>query len=344
MNPLEIEVSVIIPIWNEAQHLSQSLKTIVGFIRQATSCFELIAVDDGSTDETWSVLGLARAEIPELEGIRLSRNFGKERALCAGLEHARGQAVIIMDGDLQHPPELIPKMIEQWRSKGVKIVECVKKVRSKETLGYRLGTKIFYGLIHKLARQDLHGASDFKLLDRQVVEAWAKMPERITFFRGMTAWLGFARTELEFEVAPRIGGMTGWNHITLVNLALHAIVAFTSWPLRLVSMVGMISFVLAIILSIQTIYMKIAGIAVTGFTTVILLLLCMNSMIMLSIGILGEYIAAIYDEVKGRPRYVVSQRTWEDSADRDILKHKETDMVNFKTGSYSLSAQNNITL
>ncbi|TGE37842.1 glycosyltransferase [Desulfosporosinus fructosivorans] len=344
MNSPAIVVSVIIPVWNEAGHLYQSLKTIVEFIRQATSYFELIVVDDGSTDETWSILTAASTEIPELEGIRLSRNFGKERALCAGLEHARGQAVIIMDCDLQHPPELIPIMIEQWRLQGVKIVECVKKSRSKESLSYRISTNMFYGLIQKLARQDLRGASDFKLLDRQVVEAWAKMPEKITFFRGMTAWLGFSRVELEFDVAPRIDGKTSWSPISLVNLALHAIVAFTSWPLRLVTIVGMFSFVVAVILSIQTIYMKIAGMAVTGFTTVILLLLCMNSMIMLGIGILGEYIAAIYDEVKGRPRYVVSQRTGVQSMDTGVLNRDEIAFTNINQNSYVQLIKNNLNL
>lgn len=343
MNPSGIEISVVIPVWNEAKHLSQSLKTIVAFIQKANCCFELIVVDDGSTDDTWKIISLARDEIPELEGIRLSRNFGKERALCAGLEHARGLAVIVMDGDLQHPPDLIPQMIDQWRTKGVKIIECVKKSRSKESIGYRLGTKIFYGLIKKLARQDLHGASDFKLLDRVVVEAWAKMPERITFFRGMTAWLGFPRVELEFDVPPRIDGKTSWSHITLVNLALHAVVAFTSWPLRLVTILGMLSFVGAVLLGIQTLYMKFVGIAVTGFTTVILLLLCMNSMIMLSIGILGEYIAAIYDEVKGRPRYVVSQRTWAQSIDEGLAHCEETNKVNTTPNIYASLGQNNYT-
>ena len=309
MNPLEIEVSVVIPVWNEAQHLHQTLKIIVGFIRQSTSLFELIVVDDGSTDETWDKLVALRTEIPQLEGIRLSRNFGKERALCAGLEHAQGQAVIIMDGDLQHPPELIPQMIEYWRSNKAKIVECVKKTRGQESFSYSMSTKLFYGLLHKLTRYDLHGASDYKLLDRKVVEAWANMPERITFFRGMTAWLGFSRIQIEFDVSPRIEGKTSWKTTTLVGLALHAVVNFTSWPLRFVTISGMLFFVGAVILGIQTLYMKFTGIAITGFTTVIILLLSMNSMIMLGIGILGEYIAAIYDEVKGRPRYIVRQKT-----------------------------------
>ncbi|MCB2357835.1 glycosyltransferase family 2 protein [Clostridium estertheticum] len=318
MNQAVIEVSVVIPVWNEAQHLHQTLKTIDKFIRQSTKSFELIIVDDGSTDETWAELMAVCFEIPQVEGIRLSRNFGKEHALCAGLEHAKGQAVIIMDGDLQHPPELIPQMIEYWRSNKAKIVECVKKTRGKESFGYGMGAKLFYWLLQKLTRYDLHGASDYKLLDRQVVEAWAIMPERITFFRGMTAWLGFSRVQIEFDVAPRIEGTTSWKFTTLVRLALHAVVTFTSWPLSFVFIIGMMFFVGSVILGIQTLYMKLMGVAVTGFTTVILLLLSMNSMIMLGIGILGEYIAAIYDEVKGRPRYIVSQKTQNVVSDENI--------------------------
>lgn len=311
MKPETIEISAVIPVWNEAGHIRQTLKTIAGFISRSAVFFELIVVDDGSTDETWEELLAARLEIPQLEGIRFSRNFGKERALCAGLENTRGQAVIVMDGDLQHPPELIPQMIGLWRSKGIKIIECVKKSRGQESLSYRMGTKVFYGLLHKLTRYDLHGASDFKLLDRQVVEAWAKLPERITFFRGMTVWLGFSSMQLEFDVASRTGGKSGWSLPSLVKLALSAVVAFTSWPLRFITIIGLLSLAGAVILGIQTLYMKLTGSAVTGFTTVILLILGMNSMIMLSLGILGEYIAAIYNEVKGRPRYIISQKTFD---------------------------------
>jgi len=309
MNLEAIELSIVIPVWNEARHIHQTVKTIVEFVKQSSTSFEIIVVDDGSTDETWIELMAVRSEIPDVEGIRLSRNFGKERALCAGLEHARGKAVIIMDGDLQHPPELIPQMVEYWRSNKTKIVECVKKTRAKESFSYSMSTKLFYGLLQKLTRFDLHGASDYKLLDRKVVEAWANMPERITFFRGMTAWLGFSRIRIEFDVAERIEGKTKWKPTTLVRLALQAVVTFTSLPLRLVTIIGMLFLVGAVILGIQTLYMKLTGIAVTGFTTVIILLLSMNSMIMLGIGILGEYIAAIYDEVKGRPRYIINQKT-----------------------------------
>lgn len=307
MNQGLIEVSIVIPVFNEDLHIRRTLKTIEKFTREATDSFELIVVDDGSTDKTWDVLSAARCEIPEIAGIRLSRNFGKEKALCAGLEYARGRAVIIMDGDLQHPPELIPQMVRLWRSQGAKIVEGIKKNRAQGAIGYRLGAKVFYGLLRMLTQYDLRGNCDYKLLDRQVVEAWAQMPERITFFRGMTAWLGFPRVQIEFDVAPRIDGETSWNLITLVRLGLHAVVSFTSWPLRFVTIIGLLFFIGAFLLGVQTIYMKLSGTAVTGFTTVILLLLGMNSMILLGIGVLGEYIAAIYDEVKGRPRFIVSQ-------------------------------------
>lgn len=307
MKATPVEISVVVPVWNEAPHVRRTLRTIADYVSQSTGSFELIVIDDGSTDETWSEIIRAFTEISQLEGIRLSRNFGKERALCAGLDQARGQAVIIMDGDLQHPPELIPEMIHQWHM-GAKIVEGVKKSRGQESKGYRLGTGLFYKLIRLLARYDLHQASDFKLLDRQVVEYWNKMPERNTFFRGMTAWLGFPGVALEFDVAPRAEGQTSWRLAALIKLALNAVVSFTSWPLRLVTIGGAILFAGAVGLGIQTLYMKLTGMAVAGFSTVILLLLGMNSMIMLGIGIVGEYIAAIYNEVKGRPRYVVSQK------------------------------------
>lgn len=308
MRSTSVEISVIVPVWNEAKHLRKSLRTIADYARQATDSFEMIVVDDGSTDDTWSEIITAFTEIPQLEGIRLSRNFGKERALCAGLEQARGQAVIIIDGDLQHPPELIPEMIYQWQVNGAKIVEGVKKSRGEESKSYWLGTRLFYGLIRLLTRYNLSQASDFKLLDRQVVECWVRMRERNTFFRGMIAWLGFPTVTLEFDVAPRAEGQTNWRLAALAKLALNAVVSFTSWPLRLVTIGGMILFAVAIVLAIQTLYMKLAGVAEAGFSTVILLLLGMNSMIMLSIGIVGEYIAAIYNEVKGRPRYVINQK------------------------------------
>lgn len=303
-----IELSLVIPVYNEASHIARSLRVIASEVARTTESFELLVVDDGSRDATWEELSALSPELPSLRAVRLSRNFGKELALCAGLENARGDAVIIMDADLQHPPALISEMVECWRAGEADIVECQKRTRGKESLRNRLGAKAFYGLLQSLTGYDLQGASDFKLLDRKVVQAWGRMTERNTFFRGMSAWLGYRRTIIEFDVHERVDGSSNWNFFSLTRLAINAVVSFSSFPLRLVSFSGVAFLMLATLLAGQTLYQKFSGAAVTGFTTVILLLLIIGSIIMLSLGIIGEYLAAIYNEVKGRPRYLIAQR------------------------------------
>jgi polyisoprenyl-phosphate glycosyltransferase len=299
------EISVVIPVYNEAEHIIDSLKEISSYVKKSVRDYELIVIDDGSTDATWAKLIQAANEIPGLYNVQLSRNFGKEYALCAGLEKASGQAVIIMDADLQHPPSLIPEIVDLWKRKDVDVVECTKRKRGKESLKNRLGAKLFYGIIQSLTGYNLQGASDYKLLDKKVIQAWLQMPERTTFFRGMTAWLGFNKETIEFDVSPRTNGETKWSLRNLIKLAMSAVVSFTSLPLRIVTLAGVAFFSIAILLGIQTLYHKLIGTAVTGFTTVILLLLIIGSVIMISLGIIGEYIAAIYNEVKGRPRYLI---------------------------------------
>lgn len=301
------EISVVIPVYNEELHIADSVEKIILHVREVTKEYELILIDDGSTDRTWDRLTEIVQRVPHVRAIGLSRNFGKEMALCAGLEASTGRAVIVMDGDLQHPPALIPQMVQIWRTQGVEIVECVKRERGKEDLRNRVGAAAFYGLLKMLTGYHLQGASDFKLLDQKVVHAWAQMPEKTTFFRGMTAWLGFKKATVEFEVAPRINGETKWSIIKLTKLALQAVVSFTSLPLRFVSMAGIFFLLAAVVLGIQTLYHKLIGTAVTGFTTVILLQLMIGSVIMISLGIIGEYMAAIYNEVKGRPRYLIRE-------------------------------------
>lgn len=299
------EISIVLPVFNEGNHIIHSLKVIEEEVQKATFSYEIIVVDDGSSDQTWGMLMENIREIPNLYAMKFSRNFGKESALVAGLEHAKGEGVIIMDADMQHPPSFIAKMVKLWREEEVGIVECVKRERGKEQLRQRLGAKVFYGTLKRFTGYDLNGASDYKLLDRKVVEAWKQMPERDTFFRGMAAWLGFQKVTLEFDVSPRVHGETKWSFIKLIKLALNAVVSFTSLPLRFVSLVGFLFFNAAILLGIHTLYQKFSGNAVTGFTTVILLQLVIGSIFMISLGVVGEYISAIYQEVKGRPRYLV---------------------------------------
>lgn len=307
MNKASPEISLIIPVFNEAAHIQKTILLLSSLLLKITDRFEIIVIDDGSTDNTWGQLAATHLLVAQLSAIRLSRNFGKELALCAGLEHCLGDAVIVMDADLQHPPSLLPEMVRLWREQGVDIVECVKTKRGKETLNYKLGSFFFYSLLNKLSGFHLDGASDFKLLDRKVVDAWREMPERNTFFRGMTAWLGYTRIQLTFEVEPRVSGSSRWGSVSLVKLAVNAVVSFSSIPLRFVSFFGVVFFLGAVALGLQTLYRKFDGTAVTGFTTVILLLLFIGSVIMVSLGVIGEYIASIYNEVKKRPRFLIRE-------------------------------------
>ena len=303
-------LSVVLPCLNEASHLESSLERIAEVVRGIEGLtLELVVVDDGSTDETWSIVERCATRLPGLVGLRFARRFGKEQALCAGLENARGDAVLVMDADLQHPPELIPEMVRAWREEGFEVVEARKTDRGDEGFLYRLEARLFYSLLKRVSGIDLDGASDFKLLDRRVVDAWAEMPERNLFFRGMSAWLGFRRKEVPFAVAPRAGGTSGWSARRLVRLAVTGVTAFSTVPLHLVTFVGVVFLGFSVLLGVQTLYNKLADRAVDGFTTVILLVLIVGSMLMLGLGVIGTYVSRIYDEVKGRPRYVVRDRT-----------------------------------
>jgi len=300
-------LSVVLPCLNEGSHIAESLEAIVQTLDSIPVDYELIVVDDGSTDDTWERVSTLVETVPALWALRLSRCFGKEHALCAGLENARGRAVLVMDADLQHPPALIPQMLAAWRE-GYEVVEGVKADRGDESLTARVEARFFYSLLRRLAGIDLSGASDFKLMDRKVLEAWSAMPERNLFFRGMSAWLGFRRKELPFKVEARAGGRSGWSTRRLVRLAITGITAFSSVPIHVITLMGCLFLVFAIALGAQTLYNWTTGTAVTGFTTVILLVLIVGSMLMIGLGVIGTYTSRIYDEVKGRPRYVVAER------------------------------------
>jgi len=301
------EISVVIPAYGEAANIPPLLQKLSGVLGECTQAFEIIIVDDGSVDSTWEVLKAHINKPYHLRAIRLSRNFGKENAICAGLEVAEGSGVIVMDCDLQHPPECIPKLINRWRAGDVEIVEAVKKTRSSESPAHQFGARMFYSIFGRLSDFDIQSATDFKIIDRAVLKAWRSMGERVTFFRGMIVWLGFRREEIHFDPIERSSGQSHWSMLSLCRLAINAITSFTSIPLRFVTMMGAVSIVLTIGLGIQTLYMKFSGRALDGFTTVIICILFVGAVIMFSLGIIGEYIAQIYDEVKLRPRYVIRE-------------------------------------
>ena len=300
-------LSVVIPVYCEGDHLRSVLDEIHESISTTDVSYEILLIDDGSPDHTWDVICDVSASSPAVRAIRLSRNFGKESALCAGLELARGEAVIVMDGDGQHPPSLLPEMIRLWRVTGADIVEATKITRGEETIVGKLSAALFYFIWNKLSGYELKGASDFKLLTRRTIEAWLQMEERNLFFRGMTAWLGFTRVEVPFEVMSRAGGQSGWSFLKRVGLALTGISAFSTLPLQFVTLAGAFFLLFSIVFGLYTLVLQLSGHSVTGFATVILLLLIIGSLLMISLGIVGQYLARIYDEVKRRPRYVISR-------------------------------------
>ena len=298
-------ISAVIPAYNESQGLKEAITKIAEILDACEKNWEIVIVDDGSSDQTYQqIVQLSKAE-PRIKGIALSRNFGKEAAMLAGLEHAKGEAVIILDSDLQHPPSLIPEMIEKWHS-GAQIVHAVKRSRKDDSAGKKAAAYCINQLISSLGGININNSSDFKLLDREIVDIIVhRLPERERFFRGLTSWLGFAEEYIYFDVATRQGDESKWSFWSLLELAITALTSFTSLPLRIVTFLGFATMILGFFVAGDTILSLIKGQSVSGFATIIISLLLIGSFIMISLGIIGEYIAKIYEEVKARPHYLV---------------------------------------
>src|SRR5262245_4385124 len=306
-DPSSVLLSIVMPVFREGAQLAGFLSDVRNAAEQCDVAYELLLVDAGSPDDTWRVIEAEVTSGRLLRALRLSRNFGKESALCAGLEHAEGDAVIVMDADGQHPPSLIPNMVHLWQSSGADIIEAVKRSRGRESLSSKVGAELFYFILNKLSGFHFEGASDFKLMNRKAVDAWLKMHERNVFFRGMTVWMGFTTVQIPFEVVPRSAGQSTWSVLKRLKLALVGITSFSSFPLHLVTLAGVLFLGTSVLLGLQTLYLKLVGRAVSGFATVILLQLIVGSLLMISLGIIGEYLARIYEEVKGRPRYLIRE-------------------------------------
>ncbi len=302
-------ISVVVPAYNEAASLPDLMSRLDDVFDAIGEPYELLVVDDGSTDTTWEVLTRSKLTCGKLRAIRLSRNFGKEAAICAGLKAVCGAAVIVMDADLQHPPELLPKIIDLWRSKGTYIVNAVKETRQSESMIRRAGANLFYFLFRKLTGLDLRQTTDFKLLDRRAVEEYLALPEHGRFFRGLTMLLGYPAAAIPFipQERPPGAGDSRWSINKLLKLARHSLISFTALPLQLVTWFGIITLLLSIVLGLQTLWQKWRGEAVEGFTTVILVQLGVGSVLMISLGLIGEYLARIYDEIKNRPQYIIAE-------------------------------------
>jgi glycosyltransferase involved in cell wall biosynthesis len=301
-------VTLVIPIYNESGAIENNLPAIIEAVAAIEHfAFEIVLVDDGSSDGCATWLKRFCQEREHLELLCLSRNFGKEAAILAGLVHARGDAVIVMDSDLQHPPALIPRMLALWEQ-GMDVVEACKASRGRESLSAKLLAGGFYRLFNLLAGMNIENYSDFKLLDRKVVDAYCALPERKRFFRGLIAWMGSSSARVFFDVPERQHGASAWSKLKLFRFSLTALTSFSSIPLHLITLLGLFCFSVSLILGGIALYDKYTGEAVSGFTTVILLILLIGSLLMVGLGLIGIYLEQIFEEIKQRPIYMVDRR------------------------------------
>ena len=299
-------LSVIIPAYNEEQMIPRTVSVIDGILVEAQIEHELLFVNDGSKDATWAEIEQAAGNNSNVRGVSFSRNFGKESAIFAGIANAQGDCCVVIDCDLQHPPEKIVEMYRLWEQ-GYEIVEGVKASRGKESGLHRFAARSFYEIMSSSMGFDMSRASDFKLLDRKAMNVLLNMNEKNAFFRALSSWIGFKSTEVEYDVREREAGTSKWSTRSLIKYALTNITSFTSAPMQIVTILGIIVFVVGLATSIEAIVRFFQGTAQEGFTTVIILECFTGSFIMLGLGIIGFYISKIYEEVKGRPKYIIDK-------------------------------------
>jgi glycosyltransferase involved in cell wall biosynthesis len=307
MEKIKPYISCVVPTHNEAENLKPFIAALKKQLQTISSTFEIIIVDDGSKDNT--AQQAASLIDKNIKLLALSRNFGKENALTAGLEHCSGDVAILIDADFQHPIELIPTFIENWEQ-GYDMVYGVQSDRASETKLKRLFTKFFYGLIGKISKTEIPAnAGDFRLLDRKIITALNAMPERSRFMKGLYTWVGFKSLAIPFAAPPRAAGKSSWSFLRLLDLAITGVTAFSDLPLRMWSAIGfiisLIAFILGLYIVIKTL---IFGVDAPGYATIVVAITFFGGIQLLSIGILGEYIARIFNEVKQRPKYIISQK------------------------------------
>ena len=298
-------LSVVVPCLNEQEAVPLFYEAFFRETAGMDVSFEIWFVDDGSTDGTLEAVRRLRERDPRVKYISFSRNFGKEAAIMAGLAQARGDCCVVIDCDLQHPPEKIPEMYALWQQ-GYEVVEGQKSSRGAESMAHAWAAKWFYALISRATGFDMSSASDFKLLDRKAVDVLINMQERNAFFRALSSWIGFQTISISFDVQEREAGQSKWSTKALFRYAVNNIASFSTAPMQLITGLGILMLILSIVLGGIALAQKFMGQALEGFTTVILIQLFSSSIIMISLGIIGYYIARIYDEIRGIPRYIVA--------------------------------------
>jgi glycosyltransferase involved in cell wall biosynthesis len=307
-------LSVVIPFYNEAGNIPELFRRLDEVLSVHAPDYEIIGVDDGSRDDTFARLRIERELNPRIKLLRLSRNFGKEIALTAGLQHARGEAVVTMDADLQHPPEVIPEFLARWRQ-GYKMVYAARQSAKRETWLHTLFARAFYRIFASISNLQLpKGAGDFRLLDRCVVDALNAMPERTRFMKGLFAWVGYSQIGVPFTPPERFSGKSSFRFYRLWHFAIDGVAAFSTVPLRVWSVVGLVisalSFAYGSFLVIRTLAF---GVDVPGWATLVVSVLFIGGVQLISLGVIGEYLGRVFEEVKRRPLYLVSEAHGVDS-------------------------------
>ncbi|MDJ0718491.1 MAG: glycosyltransferase family 2 protein [Prochloraceae cyanobacterium] len=305
-NTQKVELSIVVPAYNEESNLDYLFERLESVLTSLNTTYEIVCVNDGSKDKTIEYLVKHHHRNQAIKVIDLSRNFGKEIALSAGIDYATGSAVIPIDADLQDPPELIKDLVAKWQE-GYDVVYATRRTRLGESWLKRFTAYGFYQTIGKMSRVEIpQNTGDFRLLDRRVVEAVKQMPERNRFMKGLFAWVGFKQTSIIYDREPRYKGKTTWNYWKLWNFAIDGITAFSFVPLKIWSYIGifisLLSLLFAVFLFVQTVMF---GIKVPGYASTIISILFLGGIQLISLGVIGEYLGRVYEEVKGRPLYFV---------------------------------------
>lgn len=301
------QVDILMPAFNESQGLALAVQTVEQHLAPTGHAIHFVLVDDGSRDRTWEVIADLAAARHDVTGVGFARNFGKEAALAAGLERCTGDCVIVLDADLQHPPEVLPQLLRAWKEENYQIVHGIKRQRHGESLFRRVCSRLVFGAAHALSGLNLQASSDYKLLDRQVVAAFQEFRERHLFFRGLIDWLGFRSTKIEFDVAERAVGTSQWGVWGLARYALSTIFSFTTKPLKLVALLALMFAVIATGAGGCAMLAWILGDLPGSTLAVILLLVGFGDVAMVGTCAISWYVGRIYEEVRMRPRYVVAR-------------------------------------
>lgn len=300
-------LSIIVPCYNEEESLDTFYQTVQATLKPLKMDIEYIFVDDGSKDGTLLKLKELHKADGHVHFVSFSRNFGKEAAVFAGLRESSGDAVVVLDADLQHPPSVILEMASLWEE-GYEVIEGKKSSRGRESFFHKLMAATFYKMISGFMKMDMNDSSDYKFMDRKVVDVLCSLKERNTFFRALSFWTGFRTTTIDYEVQDRVAGTTKWSSVALVRYACNNLISFTNAPLYMIVVVGLLFFVIGLILTIDAVVDHYMGIAVDGYPTLLVLLVIATGCIMFSIGVVGIYIAKIYDEIKERPQYIIREK------------------------------------